>query len=421
MDSSEGRRQFRIGRCLGRGGFGEVYRASMRSPGGLETPVALKILRGDLDLQDEAMRRLRDEGRMLARVTHPAVVRAHDLTRIDGRVALVTEYVEGEDLDRFLAGPDRIGPKALLEVVAALALALDAAWSTSGLDGEPLRIVHRDVKPTNVRLGRHGQVKLLDFGIARFSGADRESHTASDVVMGSLPYMAPERFVERAALPASDVFGLGCILYEGLAGAPFHLEGRLRVLSPMALDPQRYDAHLRSRLGRIEGPAEWVAVVEDCLRFDPDARPTAALLATRLEALAEAIEGPSLRRWCADRSWSDAPPIQGELEGKTLAEGALAIGPGSVEVEAAPRRPSLTARPIGTMEGAFEDGGAVAAVADLAREGVVASAAPAPESSGGGGRLPVAVLVGLGCAGVAVLFGVSLGFALVAVAVSLAI
>ncbi len=332
------RRQFVIGACLGRGGFGEVYRATMRSPGGLQTEVALKVLRSDLRLEADAVPRLRDEGRLLARIQHPVAVRAYDLTRLDGRLGLVTELVEGADLASAVTWPDRPGPRALLQVIGPVASALASAWEA--LDGErPLRIVHRDIKPTNIRIGRHGEVKLLDFGIASFTAGDRHAKTASDVVVGSLPYMAPERFLEggRADAPA-DVFGLGCCLFEGLlAGERFHPDGKLRTLSSLALDELSWDVHAHDRIARLAGqPPPVVELVEQCLAWDPAGRPTAAMLATACEALADQLPGPSLRRWCREREWSDAPPVQGSLEGRTLVEDPLG-GP-----QGAPGRSNVT-------------------------------------------------------------------------------
>jgi hypothetical protein len=334
----EGRRQFRVDTCLGRGGFGEVYRARLRSPGGLETIVALKVLRSDVELDLVSIGRLRDEGRLLARINHPVVVRAFDLTSIEGRVGLVTEYVDGDDLDTCLRDPGR-----------RIAAALDAAFSSPGPDGEPLRIVHRDVKPTNVRIGRHGQVKLLDFGIARFQAPDRESRTISDVVVGSVPYMAPERFVERASLPGGDVFGLGCCLYEGAAGHRFHVDGSLRAVSVLSLDAQRYDAHLAASLAELHTPDDLSALVGACLAFDPDARPSAGEVALRCEALADRLAGTTLRRWCADRRWVGAVAVSGELVGRTLVEGDLVLPP----VDPSPAsigKPRFVQRPLGTID-----------------------------------------------------------------------
>src|SRR5690349_14293429 len=103
-----GRRQFKIGPCLGRGGYGDVYRAAMRSPGGLETTVALKVLREGGGFSAEAISKLLDEGRLLARINHPVVVRAFDVTFIGERIGLVTEFVDGDDLERCFEEPGRI-------------------------------------------------------------------------------------------------------------------------------------------------------------------------------------------------------------------------------------------------------------------------------------------------------------------------
>jgi len=319
--SGDGRRQFEILRCLGAGGFGEVYQAVMTSPGGLETTVALKVLRSDIDVTDDAMRRLRDEGKALGRLDHPAIVRAYDLTVLDARIALVTEYVDGQDLDTCLAADDPLGVRALLQVVAQVADALDAAWQAQGPQGR-LYMVHRDIKPSNIRIGRHGQVKLLDFGIARFEGA-REAETASDVVLGSLPYMAPERFVDRRNRSASDVFSLGCCLFEGLAGEAFYPDARLTKLSVLAMDDELHEEHLQQRLATLQVPPPLMDLARSCLAFDPEQRPTANELSQQCEALADDAAGSSLRRWCADRSWVDPRETRGSLEGRSFEEGPL--------------------------------------------------------------------------------------------------
>ena len=353
------RRRFSIGACLGSGGFGEVYRATMRAPGGLQTDIALKVLRSDLRLEADAVRRLRDEGRLLARIQHPVVVRAHDLTRVDGRLGLVTEFVDGADLEAVLSWPEPPGPRALLQMTGAVAAGLTAAWETRGPDHAPLRIIHRDLKATNIRIGRHGEVKLLDFGIASFTASDRHAQTASDVVIGSLPYMAPERFLEGgAAVPASDIFGLGCCLYEGLAGQRFYEDGKLRALSALALDRLAYDLHLHERIGSLTGsPPSIVELVEQCLAYEPSVRPTSKMLTEECEALADELPGPSLRRWCRGQAWTDAPRHQGSLEGRTLVEGTL-TEPDPDGPDRDHEGPRIIARPLGTLDPAmFDDGG----------------------------------------------------------------
>lgn len=204
-------------RCLGKGGFGEVYQARMSTGDGPGVEVAVKLLHASLGDNDQAVRRMKDEGRVLKRLSHPHILEVVDLTRLDGRVALITEYVDGADLSTLIKTRD-LPPRVAVEVAGAVARALHAAWTTSLGERGPLRLVHRDVKPSNIRLGRDGSVKLLDFGIARSDEVTRGIVTASDLLVGSAPYLAPERFRKGPPLPASDVFALGATAYEALAG-----------------------------------------------------------------------------------------------------------------------------------------------------------------------------------------------------------
>jgi len=375
----DGARQFDIQRCLGSGGFGEVYEARMTSAGGLRTSVAVKVLRSEVALTSDAVVRLRDEGRALAALDHPAIVRAHDLTVLDGRIALVTELVDGADLvDCIGSSPDPLGPRALLQVIGPIADALSAAWHAEGPQGR-LYLVHRDIKPSNLRIGRHGQVKLLDFGIARFEG-EREARTTSDVVMGSLPFMAPERFVDRRSRSASDVFSLGCCLYQGLSGAPFLVDPRLTVLSTLALDRAAFDAARADRLRALSSLPDTIqALVADMVAFDPAERPSAADVARRCEELADELSGPTLRRWCTERSWPEppeAPPSPGSLAGTTLTEGTLptAAPPPRVASDAAPPRMMTEAR--GTLDPSTDLPGLAAAKEAMAERRVDTPVAP---------------------------------------------
>ncbi len=127
---SHGHSEFTFHQCLGKGGFGEVYLATIRRPGGLEREVAVKVLREGLPNEDEAVRRLTDEGRMLATLNHPCILRVDDLHRIRGRVSLVTEYIPGIDLAQFTTPPDLLPPKVVLGAAAEVSDALHCAWST---------------------------------------------------------------------------------------------------------------------------------------------------------------------------------------------------------------------------------------------------------------------------------------------------
>ncbi len=327
-------RTFEIATCLGRGGFGEVYRARMSRSGGLAADVALKVLRRDIDPDGQAVQRLRDEGKLLSQLNHPSILKVHDLVVLAGRIALITEYVDGDDLSECLSDPERapIGPRALLQVIARVASALDAAWTARTPDSDgPLRMVHRDIKPSNIRLSRHGDVKLLDFGIARTDAVEREARTRTDMMVGSPAYMAPERFLEKDVLLESDVFSLGAVLFEGLAPDRFYGDLPVPMQVGLAVDPERFATHLDGRLAmvRIDGedPGSTRALHElltRTLSYTPSDRPSPAELAQECDTLADRLTGPTLSRFCRDRRWSEpgtAASVTGELDGSTLTEG----------------------------------------------------------------------------------------------------
>jgi serine/threonine-protein kinase len=318
----------------------------MASAGGLESDVAIKVLRRDLDPGGQAVQRLRDEARLLARLDHPTILRVYDLVVLDGSVSLVTEFIDGEDLGAVTTGPEPLPVSALLEVIAAVAGALDAAWNTPGSEGPaPLRLVHRDVKPSNIRIGRHGQIKLLDFGIARSDAVEREARTQTNLMIGSPAYMAPERYLDLVVRPESDVFALGCCLYEGLCrGVRFHQEVPMPIMSALAVDRRRYDANLERRFEEIPGePFDGVvALLRQLLDHDPAARPTAVELLSRCEALRESVPGRTLAQWARARRWNAPGGIAGPLEGRTITEGTLARtgGPSATPARAIVREPT---------------------------------------------------------------------------------
>ena len=136
-------RTFEFLQCLGRGAFGEVYLATMRSSDVVESKVAVKVLRRDVDPNSQAVSRLRDEARLLGSLNHPHILQIFDLIELGGRAALVTEYIPGADLTD-LAG--QIPPRTALEIGARIADALEAAWTTIGKNGQPIRLILRDIK-----------------------------------------------------------------------------------------------------------------------------------------------------------------------------------------------------------------------------------------------------------------------------------
>ncbi len=317
----EAGRRFHFKRCLGSGGFGEVYLATMTSASGVQTDVAVKMLHQGLDPRSQAVQRLRDEARLLGALNHPSILKVHDLVLLDGRIALVMEYIAGLDLEQCVELPEPIGLRAGLEATALVADALHTAFHSPGPDGTPLRLVHRDIKPPNIRIGRHGEVKVLDFGIAKAADARREAKTQTSVMIGSPWYMAPERFDGKNDSAAADVYALGCSLYEVAARG-----GRLfGELSPrdhflLAMDPKRHDTHVQQHLAPLPVSPEVRWLLHQTLAFHPDDRPNTAELSQRAEALAEAQGGPSLRRWCKALTWPPPPSLDGPLIGREVTE-----------------------------------------------------------------------------------------------------
>jgi eukaryotic-like serine/threonine-protein kinase len=201
---------------LGAGGMGEVYRARDTT---LDREVALKTLPEELAREPDRLARLKQEARILASLNHPGIATLHGLEQSDGGMpVLVMELVEGESLaDRLRRGA--LPWREAGTVAHQIALALEAAHAKG--------VLHRDLKPGNIRLARDGRVKLLDFGLAKAvrkaaidSRLDTESspHSEPGMVSGTAPYMSPEQARGQEVDRRSDIWAFGCVLFEMLAG-----------------------------------------------------------------------------------------------------------------------------------------------------------------------------------------------------------
>ena len=324
LSSMSDKRQFHIHNCLGSGGFGEVYRATMKSAGGLQTEVAVKVLHATLDAKSQAVQRLRDEAKLLGILNHPAILRVTDLVSLEGRIALVTEYVEGADLAECFTAHDAISLRATLQVIAQIADALSAAYNTPA-NGEPLRLVHRDIKPANIRIGKHGDVKLLDFGIARTDNFDREAKTQTNTVIGSFAYMAPERFERHETVElAGDIYSLGCVLFEQITGEQFFEDIPLRKQYIYALNSLKYLEHLETQLEKTRHvPNEVQMLLRRLLSYDPSMRPGNKDLIHSCEDIADDLPGIPLRRWCRTRDWLKTSDEDAAFSGRVITESTL--------------------------------------------------------------------------------------------------
>ncbi|MDQ3492700.1 MAG: protein kinase, partial [Chloroflexota bacterium] len=309
--------RYRLEARIGRGGMATVYRAHDEQ---LDRAVAVKVMRADLGEDPLFVQRFEAEARRAASVSHPNVVLVYDVGT-DGAPYMVMELVEGGDLARLLADEGRMSPERAARMAADSAAALGAAHDAG--------LVHRDVKPGNILLGADGRAMVADFGIARATGED--SMTKTGATLGSVEYFSPEQARGERVGPASDIYALGCVLYELLTGQrPFRGDSafavataRLRQATPdpravvddlprelatiamraMARDPaQRYasagDMHtaLLSWLERSSAPR--AAVTPATFSTETSIEPTV------LPAAAEPPAGsPPQRRRGLSRAW----------------------------------------------------------------------------------------------------------------------
>ena len=278
---------FEILEILGEGSFGTVCVARV-STDPLRRKVALKILKGAYATNEKILNRTRDEARLLSAINHPNIVRVERLMEINGRPVVVMEHVQGVSLDQLLLRFKEGLPGAIaLEVVRQTCLALQVAYAEAlGEDGRPLKVIHRDIKPSNIMLSIHGEVKVLDFGIARGEFEGREARTES-VVMGSRPYMAPERLDGVNDSASVDVYSAGMSLFELLTG---------RTMS-LSINPVSHDQAMNRQLQHVHIQGMSSAAVEDLrdlvrrmCAYTRDYRPSSADCARDLEQLQYAMD-----------------------------------------------------------------------------------------------------------------------------------
>jgi eukaryotic-like serine/threonine-protein kinase len=268
---------YRIVSLLGSGGMGEVYLADDSTLG---RRVAIKILPYSVARDSDARRRMLREARAVAALDHPNVCTIYDVGEYDERPYIVMQYIEGETLfERLRQG--RLSFSECVDIGMQVAGALDEAHSHG--------VVHRDVKPMNIMITTRGQVKVLDFGLARFAemkDGSTEVLSKTGVVTGTAPYMSPEQLRGTTTDARSDIFSFGIVLYEMAAGRrPFDRDSTVATITAILFEePEAIED---------EEVAPLVPIIRRALAKDPSKRyaSTAALL----EALGQAKDRPRSR------------------------------------------------------------------------------------------------------------------------------
>lgn len=366
--------RYRLGESIGNGGMGRVWRAHDEV---LHRSVAVKELTAALYVSDSEqamlLARTRAEARAAARINHSAVVTVHDVLEHDGRPWIVMELVEGRSLADAVKEQGRVEPQEAARIGLWVLRALGAAHRAG--------VLHRDVKPGNVLLGRDGRVLLTDFGIAQIEGDTAITRTGE--VVGSVDYLAPERVRGHDPGPASDLWALGATLYTAVEGtSPFRRTSPLTTMQ--AVVEEEVDAP------RHAGPL--TPVIAALLSKDPAARPDAVRAE---EMLAQAAEG---RRPDAAQAYVPTRPVAtpGPQRFETRPDTALPAGRSGSGLGSGPgfgAAPGATEGAPGAGQGAGPGAGTPRGTGPTAVQSPGAPAAAAPRSAGGGGRRRMIALV----------------------------
>lgn len=322
--------RYRLVRQIAVGGMGEVWVAHDDA---LARDIAVKVLREEFAGDPGFLERFRTEARNSASLSHPNIAQLYDYGEQDGSGFLVMELVVGEPMSDLLDREPVLPPRRMLPILAQTARALHAAHLAG--------VVHRDVKPGNILLGRAGRVKITDFGVSL--AVNQVPMTATGMVMGTAQYLSPEQAVGRAATGASDIYSLGIIAYECLVGhRPF--------TGPTAVDIAV--AHVNTPVPPLPPSVDkpLADLVMRMLAKEPADRPrSAASLARTLDGMVEQtppsgvpVVGPPLV--IAGRT---APEAVTAVPGSAVpdAAGGLATSPGTARAGTAPGAGGLLEHP----------------------------------------------------------------------------
>lgn len=269
--------RYELEEVVGVGGMGTVVRAHDAV---LDRTVAIKLLRPEFSTEKEMVERFRREARIAAALSHPGIAQVYDFAEEGGRLFIVMEYLQGEDLQSLLSRQGSIEARVASAIGADCAEALEVAHEYGA--------VHRDVKPANIFLTTNGTTKLTDFGIAR--AASQAAVTVTGSVIGTSMYISPEQATGGAATPSGDIYSLGCVLFEMLTGrAPFQAESQVAVALAHVTEAPPKVTELNRRV-----PKEFDQIIAMSMAKAPDERfSSAGEMGAALRRLAKGVRAPA--------------------------------------------------------------------------------------------------------------------------------
>jgi serine/threonine protein kinase len=257
-------------RRLASGGMAELYLARSRGIEGFEKVVVLKRILPQYAQNRDFVSMFLDEARLSATLQHPNIAQVHDIGQWHGSYFFTMEYIHGQDIRGVLQAAarrhQRIPLAQALTMIAGASAGLHAAHEKRSLDGRPLKIVHRDVSPSNVLVSYDGAVKVVDFGVAK--AAQRQTETRTGTLKGKIAYMSPEQCLGKPLDRRSDIFSIGILLYELTTGRRlFKGEAEFGVMQRIVSEDVTPPSHLVASY-----PPDLEKIVIKALRRDRDER-----------------------------------------------------------------------------------------------------------------------------------------------------
>lgn len=337
--------RYRLAHRIASGGMGEIFLAVQDGPQGFQKLVALKRMLPSVAADRSQVKHFLDEARLMSRLTHRNIAHVFDFGEDAGGYFVAMEFVQGATisslLDRVAAADQRLPAALALDIAAQVAEALAFAWELRGLDGTPLKVVHRDISPQNVMLSVAGDVKVIDFGVAK--SAQQVHSTVSGSVKGKLAYMSPEQGRAGELDTRSDLFSLGLVLFEMLTGRhPFNRPDLLQIMAAVRTDPTPALASLDPALAFLDEAMARLLCKDPAGRYQSGTEAAEALNALKRQAPPCSMRiGPLV----AEYFGRELEALVSSDEVKTPAPPGEAAAPPAVPERASEGKPAAPAPP----------------------------------------------------------------------------